>query len=408
MEFRCRLASPNGEIVEGVYVADSEARLRHELEEKGLLRPLAPAEGRHRRAVSLQLPQRAAITTREFLVFNQELATLLKAGMPLVQSLDLLQAARRLADRSDACSTTCTRRCGRAPRCRTRSPRTAICFPRVYTASLLAGERSGNLDAVLRRYVEYAKIIATVKRKTVSALVYPAILDLAGARPRRDHRAEGRAGVLGLLRDRSAPSCRSSTRIIVGVSDFVRDAVPADRRRCWRSRSRRRRAGCGSRDSRRGSIALLLRLPCSARSRGSSRPRRWRGRWRRCSAAACRSSTRSTSPRESIGNQYMAGQLDIVSARVREGRVVRGGARSAAVVSRSRGQDGRSRRVDRRAAGHAEHASPTSTTRRSRPTWSGSSRWSSRSCSSIMGIVIAGLLLALYMPLFQLSSVLAR
>src|SRR5262249_14454581 len=49
-------------------------------------------------------------------------------------------------------------------------------FPRVYTASLLAGERSGNLDAVLRRYVEYSKIIATVKRKTISALVYPAIL----------------------------------------------------------------------------------------------------------------------------------------------------------------------------------------------------------------------------------------
>ena len=49
-------------------------------------------------------------------------------------------------------------------------------FPRVYTASLLAGERSGNLDAVLRRYVEYTKIIATLKRKIVSALVYPAIL----------------------------------------------------------------------------------------------------------------------------------------------------------------------------------------------------------------------------------------
>src|SRR5262245_26792298 len=49
-------------------------------------------------------------------------------------------------------------------------------FPRVYTASLLAGERSGNLDAVLRRYVEYTKIIATVKRKTISALVYPSIL----------------------------------------------------------------------------------------------------------------------------------------------------------------------------------------------------------------------------------------
>src|SRR5262249_53118917 len=49
-------------------------------------------------------------------------------------------------------------------------------LPSVYTASLVAGERSGNLDAVLRRFVEYWKIIATLKRKTVSALIYPAIL----------------------------------------------------------------------------------------------------------------------------------------------------------------------------------------------------------------------------------------
>src|SRR5499427_10290414 len=90
MEFRCRLASPNGEIVEGVYVAENEARLRHEMEEKGLyvlsLQPKGSIGG-----FSVQLPQRRSINTREFLVFNQELATLLKAGMPLVQSLDLLK-----------------------------------------------------------------------------------------------------------------------------------------------------------------------------------------------------------------------------------------------------------------------------------------------------------------------------
>src|SRR4051812_48979236 len=174
MEFRCRLASPNGEIVEGVYIADTEARLRHELEEKGLfvlaLQPKHAIGG-----VSLQLPQRKGINTREFLVFNQELATLLKAGMPLVQSLDLLK------------------RRGTSPlfrgvledlheKVRSGTPLSDAfgaqgdLFPRVYTASLLAGERSGNLDAVLRRFVEYTKIIANVKRKTVSALVYPAIL----------------------------------------------------------------------------------------------------------------------------------------------------------------------------------------------------------------------------------------
>jgi type IV pilus assembly protein PilC len=49
-------------------------------------------------------------------------------------------------------------------------------FPGVYTASLLAGEKSGNLEQVIRRYVSYVKIVANVKRKTLSALVYPAIL----------------------------------------------------------------------------------------------------------------------------------------------------------------------------------------------------------------------------------------
>src|SRR5438045_9030685 len=90
MEFRCRLASPNGEIVEGVYIAETEARLRHELEEKGLF--VLSLQPKHAIAgVSLQLPQRKGVATREFLVVNQELATLLKAGMPLVQSLDLLK-----------------------------------------------------------------------------------------------------------------------------------------------------------------------------------------------------------------------------------------------------------------------------------------------------------------------------
>ena len=92
-------------------------------------------------------------------------------------------------------------------------------FPRVYTASLLAGERSGNLDAVLRRYVEYTKIIATVKRKTISALVYPAILIALALVLVVDHRAEGRAGVLRLLRRASAPSCRCHARSSSRVSD---------------------------------------------------------------------------------------------------------------------------------------------------------------------------------------------
>src|SRR3954467_12563538 len=174
MEFRCRLASPNGEIVEGVYIADSEARLRHELEEKGLFVLSLQRKGAIP-GVSLQLPQRRGVNTREFLVFNQELATLLKAGMPLVQSLDLLK--RRVTSPTFRTVLDDVHEKVRSGTALSDAfaAHQAI-FPSVYTASLLAGERSGNLDAMLRRYVEYTKVIATVKRKTVSALVYPAIL----------------------------------------------------------------------------------------------------------------------------------------------------------------------------------------------------------------------------------------
>ena len=96
MEFRCRLGTPGGEIIEGLYVADSEARLRREFEEKGLYVLGLHRAGRARFA-GIALPRRARIATREFVVFNQELATLLKAGMPLVQSLDIL---RRRVDQS--------------------------------------------------------------------------------------------------------------------------------------------------------------------------------------------------------------------------------------------------------------------------------------------------------------------
>src|SRR3970282_383706 len=89
MEFRCRLGTAAGEIVEGIYIADTEARLRRDLEEKGLY-----VLSLQRRAGLSSLSfgaRRPRVKSQEFLVFNQELATLLKAGMPLVQSLDILR-----------------------------------------------------------------------------------------------------------------------------------------------------------------------------------------------------------------------------------------------------------------------------------------------------------------------------
>jgi type IV pilus assembly protein PilC len=174
VEFRCRLGTPGGEIIEGIYAADSEARLRRDFEEKGfyvlgIRRAGGVAFG------GIPWPTRSRVSTREFLVFNQELATLLKAGMPLVQSLDILK--RRIANPMFKSVLDDVYERVRAGSSLSEAFEAhGELFPGVYTASLLAGEKSGNLEQVIRRYVSYVKVVATVKRKTVSALVYPVIL----------------------------------------------------------------------------------------------------------------------------------------------------------------------------------------------------------------------------------------
>ena len=402
MEFRCRLASPTGEIVEGVYVADSEARLRHELEEKGLyvlsLQPKNAIAG-----ISLRMPQRQSINTREFLVFNQELATLLKAGMPLVQSLDLLKRRvtspvfRRVLDdvHEKVRSGTALSDAFAAQ---------SDLFPRVYTASLLAGERSGNLDAVLRRYVEYTKIIQTVKNKTISALVYPMILiTLALA-------------LVSIIVLKVVPAFSDFygtfgadlplvTRIIVRVSDFIRSQflliIIAVVTGAAVILSWVRQPGQKARFDH-----LVLGIPML-------------GQVARKFATSQMARTLATLlggglplvhaldiAAKSVSNQFMAKQLDIVSARVREGESFAAAleARKAfpevavkmAEVGESTGalQD----MLNTVADFYDEEISTTM----------------DRFVTLVepvllvfMGLVIAGLLLALYMPLFQLSSVLA-
>ena len=174
MEFRCRLGTPGGEIIEGIYVADNEARLRRDLEEKGLyILGIQRAGGLS--LANLGLQRRRRVATREFLVFNQELATLLKAGMPLVQSLDILR--RRVTNPIfKSVLDDVHERVRSGSSLSEAFEAQGTMFPGIYTASLLAGEKSGSLEVVLRRYVAYVKVVSGVKRKTISALVYPAIL----------------------------------------------------------------------------------------------------------------------------------------------------------------------------------------------------------------------------------------
>src|SRR6185436_1744445 len=155
-------------------------RLRVELEDRGLyLLSVQGGPSLKVGNVKLSLPKRRKIRTTEFLIFNQELATLLKAGLPLVQSLDILR--RRVPNPVFRATLDDIYEKVRSGTALSDAFEAQHLFSGVYTASLMAGERSGSLEQVIRRYVQHMKVLASVRSHVVSALIYPVVLVLLAA-----------------------------------------------------------------------------------------------------------------------------------------------------------------------------------------------------------------------------------
>jgi type IV pilus assembly protein PilC len=400
MEYRCRLGTTAGQILEEIHVSDSETRLRHELEQKGFCVLALKPRGFLGR-VSLTMPTRRKVPMRDFLVFNQELATLLKAGMPLVQSLDILRIRvdhptfRHVLDEvhekvtagsslSDAFGAH------------------GDLFPAAYGASLLAGEKSGSLDGVLRRYVSYMKVIGVVKRRTLSALIYPAVLVAVAL------------VVVAIIVLKVIPEFASfydsfgaelplATRVIIRGATFVRTqflllagAAILVGAAAW---SWLRRAGQRARMDR-----AILRVP-------------WVGSTVRRFTTSQLARTLSTLlggglplvsaidiASRSMGNQFLSAEMRDVGQRVREGEglaaalTVRGTFPDVFVKMAEVGES--TGALQEMLASLADFYDEEIETELGRfvslvePV-----------LLIIMGLVIASLLLALYMPLFQLTSV---
>lgn len=171
MEFVCRVGTPAGEVVERTFSAVDERALRAELEQQGLylftvrrgfgLRELAVREPRVRGDV--------------LLVFCQELAALLKAGLPLYQSLDvMLERQKDPLFRRSLQSIREQVKSGASLSDAFRAEGTL--YPPIFAASLVAGERSGALETVLRRFVAYLRLSQGLKRRALAAAVYPILL----------------------------------------------------------------------------------------------------------------------------------------------------------------------------------------------------------------------------------------
>ncbi|HEX8846373.1 MAG TPA: type II secretion system F family protein [Pyrinomonadaceae bacterium] len=180
-EFICRLGTPAGEVVTRTVEAVGVQEARARLESEGF------------RVFAVTPPKTmgvAALTRRggkgsqprfkanDFLLFNQQLAALLRAGIPILQGISMLRKRAQSAGLSAVLGDVEEKIRGGLALSAAFAAQGSI-FPRIYTASILAGERSGALDEVLDRYVSYMRRSVNLRRKIRGALAYPIMLLLA-------------------------------------------------------------------------------------------------------------------------------------------------------------------------------------------------------------------------------------
>jgi type IV pilus assembly protein PilC len=168
-EFVLKYADPRGQIHQQVATAASEKELRDRYSQQGYLiysvnaRAGAASAGSHKK-----------VNLEKFLIFNQQFVTLIRAGLPILKSLDLL--ADRLTDPKLGPYIQAVRDEVRNGALLSDAFRQQGVFPRIYATSVLAGEKSGSLTEVLDRYIGYQKTSLAVKKKVMVSLMYPCVL----------------------------------------------------------------------------------------------------------------------------------------------------------------------------------------------------------------------------------------
>ena len=178
--FYYRVAHHDGRTVEGYLDEESEEQVRAHLKNQGyLVFQVRKGGGWVGSLFGGFKSSQGKVSQGEFLVFNQELLALLKAGLPILKVWDLLiQRARHPAFQASLRAVRQDIRGGLSSSdALARHPGH---FPRLYLATLKAGEQSGNLPEVLQRYITYLKLMIELRQKITKALAYPGFLVLVG------------------------------------------------------------------------------------------------------------------------------------------------------------------------------------------------------------------------------------
>jgi type IV pilus assembly protein PilC len=176
--FAYRVARPDGSTLEGQIEGDEEPLVRAKLEGQGFLIFQLKRRGATANQPSL-LSAFRGLPIGEFLIFNQELLALVKAGLPVLRVWDLLierarhqgfQHALRMVRQDIRGGASASEALAKHPEY----------FSELYVATIRAGEQSGNLAEVLKRFIGYLKLMIGLRQKVAKALAYPAFLIVTG------------------------------------------------------------------------------------------------------------------------------------------------------------------------------------------------------------------------------------
>ncbi|MGH9407493.1 MAG: type II secretion system F family protein, partial [Terriglobia bacterium] len=173
MEFVCKIATAGGRVLSQTEQADSEADVRQRLTAQGYyIFSVRAKDWLGGRLASLG--RRKKVRADEFIIFNQQFLTLSRSGLPLQSSLALL--ARQARSKDFKRSLEAVRDEVRAGALLSKAFESTGSFPKVYAATVRAGERSGSLDRTLEQYLAYQKISRGFRKKIIAALIYPSFL----------------------------------------------------------------------------------------------------------------------------------------------------------------------------------------------------------------------------------------
>ncbi len=173
--FLYRVARSDGTTLDGQIESESEGVARAQLEGQGLLVFQLRRKGDWSSRSSPSTRSQGKIPIQDFLIYNQELLALIKAGLPILRVCDLLIERTRNAGFRAALELVRQDIRGGASASDAFS-RHPTYFPELYIASIRAGEQAGNLPEVLQRYISHLKLMVGLRQRIIKATAYPAVL----------------------------------------------------------------------------------------------------------------------------------------------------------------------------------------------------------------------------------------